>query len=449
MTVKFEELIKHYKAKGVTTILAQFADIHGVAKGKLVPLEHLQSLVEVGAGFAGPSIWGTGQPRHGAKSEYYGKVILNSAQILTVNPHILYMVCDGYAGGEPLATCSRQTLKRVLAKLDQRGWTLNVGIEPEFFLLERDAQGRLSVDPADKLDKPSYDLKSIFRRLPVLDELRAQLQSLDFDITQMDHEDARGQYEINYVYSDALQAADRYMLFKMTAHAVAEKHGLVFSCMPKPLVDSPGSGLHFHLSINDKDGKAVFSSRQDALGLSRQAYQFTAGLLKHADALAALCAPTTNSYRRLAVSDSLSGTTWSPVWKSYGDNNRTTLVRVVDSRLEWRMPDPSCNVYAAIAGVCAAGLMGIEHEYASPSACHEDLYEMTEREREGRGYERLPGSLGAALNALEADTALKAAVGEAFCEQYLKVKRLDSAEHAKLSPQTQLDWELSRYADFF
>lgn len=441
-----EQTIAHWRAQGVHTVLAQFTDIHGIAKGKLVPLEHWPSLISTGAGFAGPSIWGTGLPRYGKRSEYYGKVIPGSERILPAMPGVVHAVCDGFAGKAPLNTCSRQMLKQVLKALDSRGWTLNVGIEPEFFLLMRDLNGKWQVaDEHDTLDKPSYDLKSIHRNYGFLDELRATLQALQFKLLQIDHEDAPGQYEVNYEYADALNAADDYMRFKMAAHAVAEKHGMTFSCMPKPLPNAPGSGLHFHLSITDAKGKAVFSNASDALGLSQEGYQFTAGLLKHADALAALCAPTTNSYKRLSVSKSASGTTWSPVWKSYGDNNRTTLVRTVDGRLEWRMPDPACNVYAAIAGVCAAGLMGIDKNYAVPAAFNEDLYELTDVARDKLGMQRLPASLNAALDALQSDTALREAVGIEFCEEYLKVKRLDCAD--PLSGDT--DWELQRYADMF
>ncbi|MCX8520422.1 MAG: type III glutamate--ammonia ligase, partial [Rhodoferax sp.] len=238
-------------------------------------------------------------------------------------------------------------------------------------------------------------------------------------------------------------AADRYLLFKMTAHAVAQKHGMVFSCMPKPLATAPGSGLHFHLSITDAAGKAIFTDATGSLGLSQQGHQFAAGLLHHADALSALCAPTVNSYKRLASSNSASGTTWSPVWKAYGDNNRTCVVRTVAGRLEWRLPDPSCNVYAAIAGTLAAGLDGMDQAMRAPEPCHEDLYE-----RRAKGLDmppRLPRSLLEAVNALETDRSLRALVGEAFCQQFIQLKQ---AEWDAYSLHVG-DWELQRYADAF
>ncbi len=442
--MKLDSVIAELQGKGIHSVLTQFTDIHGVARGKLVPLRQLQELVDVGAGFSGPSIWGTGLPRHGARSEYYGRVQPDTLRPLPTMPGVAHAVCDGYAGGQPLDTCSRQLLRAQLQHLRQRGWTLWVGIEPEFFLLRQDAQGQWRVaDAADTLDKPSYDLKAIHRNQGFLDELRRTLEALGFDLQQIDHEDANGQYEVNYRYDEALAAADRFMLFKQAAHAVAQAHGMVYSGMPKPLAHAPGSGLHFHLSITDAQGQPVLGQSGAPLGLSALGQSFAAGLLQHADALAALCAPTVNSYRRLAASHSVSGTTWSPVWKAIGDNNRTCLVRTVAQRLEWRLPDASCNVYAAIAGVLAAGMLGIEQDLPAPQPCEVDLYE--HRAAGGAMPERLPRDLCAALDALQANTALRERVGTAFCAEFLAIKR---AEWDEYSLQVS-DWEMRRYAGAF
>ena len=433
------------RTQGIHSVLAQFTDIHGVAKGKLVPLAHLPDLVATGAGFAGPSIWGTGLPRMGARSEYFGRVQPHSLQPLPFMPGVAHAVCDGFAGGEPLDTCPRQVLKRQVARLAERGLTLWVGTEPEFFLLKKAADGRWQVgDALDTLAKPSYDLKAMHRNQALLEDFRATLVALGFALEQMDHEDATGQYEINYRHADALAAADRYQLFKLAAHAVAERHGLVFSCMPKPLAGAPGSGLHFHLSLTDAQGRAVMADPAGSMGLSEDGLRFANGLLLHADALAALCAPTVNSYKRLAASHSASGTTWSPVWKAVGYNNRTCLVRAVAGRLEWRLPDPSCNIYAALAATLAAGLDGMDHPALPlPQACDEDLYQ---RFAAGQPMPpRLPRDLHAALDALEADAPLRHAVGDAFCQQFLALKRDECDAHA----QHVSDWELSRYADAF
>jgi len=440
----YQPVIDRLHAQGVHSVLAQFCDLHGVAKGKLVPLAHLQEWVEQGAGFAGPSIWGTGLPRYGVRSEYYGRVQPGTLRPLPFMSGVAHAVCDGYAGGVALETCSRQLLKSALAKIHERGWRLWVGIEPEFFLLQQDSAGRWRpADSADQLAKPSYDLKSIHRNVGFLDDMRSNLLELGFDLTQIDHEDACGQYEINYRYDEALAAADRYILFKMTAHAIAQRHGYFFSAMPKPVAGSPGSGLHFHLSLTDADGNPLFADSAGALGLSRTGHQFVAGLLHHADALSALCAPTVNSYKRLASSHSASGTTWSPVWKSCGDNNRTCLVRTVAGRIEWRLPDPSCNVYAAIAATLIAGLQGIERQLPQVPPCDFDLYQ---RHASGQSMpDRLPRSLEEALDALEADSVLRVSLGEAFCSQFLQIQRADwDAYNQHVS-----DWELQRYATAF
>jgi glutamine synthetase len=440
----YDNVIAELNTQGIHSILTQFCDLHGVAKGKLVPLGNLREWVESGAGFAGPSIWGTGLGRFGERSEYYGRIQMESLRPLPFMPGVAHAVCDGFAGTLPLETCSRQLLKSQLAKLKQRGWTLWVGIEPEFFLLRQLANGQwLGADAQDQLSKPSYDLKAIHRNQEFLEDMRINLTQLGFNLQQIDHEDACGQYEINYKFDDALAAADRYMLFKMTAHAVAQKHGQVFSCMPKPFANAPGSGLHFHMSLTDAQGQAVFHDPSDGLALSDAAYRFTAGLLLHADALTALCAPTVNSYKRLACSESASGTTWAPVWKAYGDNNRTCLVRSVAGRLEWRLPDPSCNVYAAIAATLAAGLNGIDLGLTAPPPCAEDLYERLARGDLMPG--RLPRDLGLALDALAADDALRGLIGDAFCHQFLSIKRQEWDSYS----QSVSSWEFDRYASAY
>lgn len=430
------------RALGVHSVLATFTDLMGTPKGKLVPLQCLPDAVAVGAGFAGPSIVGTGLPRMGPRSEYFGRVLPETLRPLPFMPGVAHAVCDGFAGGEPLDTDPRGALKRQVQRLRERGWTLWVGIEPEFFLLTRGADGRWGVaDAQDTLAKPSYDLRSIGRNLGFLDDMRQALTALGFELQQMDHEDAVGQYEINYRHDDALASADRYQLFKLTAQAVAERHGGVFSTMPKPLAGAPGSGLHFHLSLTDERSQALMADGAGALGLSETGWRFAAGLLHHADALAALCAPTVNSYKRLAASRSASGTTWSPVWKAMGENNRTCLLRAVAGRLEWRLPDPSCNVYLALAATLAAGLDGIDRGLTAPKPCKDDLYE-----RHARGEplpERLPRDLHDALLALEGNAVLRASLGEPLIEQYLALKRAEWGEyHAQVS-----DWELERYAD--
>ena len=436
--------VQTLQAQGVHSVLCTFTDLPGVPKGKLVPLSGLGAAVAKGAGFSGPSIWGTGLPRLGPRSEYMGRLLPETVRPLPYWPGVAHGVCEGWAGGQPLDTCPRQLLQRQTDRLAERGWRLWVGVEPEFFVFARDAQGRLvPADAQDKLAKPSYDLKALMRQRAFLDDLCQRLGALGFALEQTDHEDACGQFEINYAHDHALAAADRYQLFKLTAHATAEAHGLVFSCMPKPLADQPGSGLHFHLSITNTHGQAVMADPAGALGLSATGHAVVAGLLAHADALSALCAPTVNSYKRLAVSQSASGTTWSPVWKAVGSNNRSALVRAVDGRIEWRLPDPSCNIYVALAGVIAAALDGVDRALPPVPATEVDLYQA---HAQGQPTpERLPRDLCAALEALAADTALVEALGPAYCAEHLAYGRAEWDAWA----QQVSDWEWARYGDRF
>lgn len=429
-------------AAGVHTVIAQFVDIHGAAKGKYIPLAHLQDIVGAGAGFAGPSIWGLGLPRNGARSEFYGRGDLDTLQALPWMPGYARIVCDGVVAGEPFGRCSRRLLKRQIARLTERGWMLNVGIEPEFFLLQRDAAGRpVLSDSADCLDKPSYDLKALARVRDVLRRMEQGLDECGFDVFQIDHEDASGQYELNYHYSDALTAADRFILFKMAAHHIAEDAGLLFSLMPKPFADRPGSGLHMHLSLSDRDGQAVMADRTDSHGLSETGRQCIAGLLAHTPALAALHAPSVNSYKRLVVGRSLSGTTWAPAHIAWGDNNRTTVARVTGGRIEFRLTDGSSNIYVALASAIAALLDGVEHKLTAPAPIDEDLYQWPHAQFAERGVATLPQTLGEALDALEADTTLAGALGNDFVAEFLDTKRTEWIDFCR----SVSDWEYQRY----
>ena len=429
-------------AAGVHTIIAQFVDIHGSAKGKYIPLAHLGDIVGAGVGFAGPSIWGLGLPRNGPSSEFYGRGELDTLQALPWMPGYARIVCNGVVAGEAFGRCSRRLLMRQVARLVERGWTLNVGIEPEFFLLHQDAAGRpVMFDTADGLDKPSYDLKAMARVREVLRRMEQGLTECGLDVFQIDHEDASGQYELNYHYSDALKAADRFILFKMAAHHIAEEAGLVFTLMPKPFADRPGSGLHMHLSFSDSAGRAVMADRSDSHGLSGTGRQCIAGLLAHSPALAALHAPSVNSYKRLVVGRSLSGTTWAPAHIAWGDNNRTTVARVTAGRIEFRLTDGSSNIYVALASAIAAMLDGVEQRMQPPAPIDEDIYEWPDAHFAERGVSTLPQTLGQALDALEADRVLSGALGDDFVSEFLNTKRPEWIDYCR----SVSDWEYQRY----
>lgn len=441
-----EAAVKFIKDNDVRYLLAQFVDIHGAAKTKSVPANCLMDVVEKGAGFAGFAVSGLGMEPHGP--DFMAKGDLNSLSLVPWQPRYARMACCGYVNDEPHLLDSRVVLLKQLERLSDKGWTLNTGLEPEFSLFKRGAAGELlPVDESDTLAKPCYDYKGLSRSREFLERLVEALQSVDFDIYQIDHEDANGQFEINYTYSDALTSADRFTFVRMAAGEIANELGMVCSFMPKPHADRPGNGMHFHLSIADQDGNNVFGDDSDPqnLGLSPTAYHFLGGLLHHAPALCAFAAPTVNSYKRLVSGGSNSGATWAPVFITYGDNNRSAMVRVPYGRLEFRLPDAGCNPYLVHAALIAAGLDGIDRQLDPGKAQNINLYELTSEQCREQNIDILPQSLTEAIDALEADSVLREGLGEEITDEFIKVKREEWAEY---SSQVS-DWEIQRYAEFF
>lgn len=437
---------KFLKDNAVRYVLAQFVDIHGVAKTKSVPVSHFEDILKDGAGFAGFAVWGMGMAPH--DPDYMGVGDLSTLSLVPWQPGYARIVCDGRVRGKPYAYDTRHVLRQVLDAPTARGWTINVGIEPEFMLLKRGANGAIApADETDTLDKPCYDYKGLSRNLPFIEDLVDSLQQTGFDVYQIDHEDANGQFEINYTYADAMTAADRFVFFRMAAGEIARRHGLICSFMPKPFRHRTGSGMHMHLSISG-DGKGnLFHDAKDkqGLGLSKLGYQFLAGLLTHARGLCALLAPSVNSYKRLVVGESLSGATWAPAYITYGDNNRSSMVRVPYGRLECRLPDPSCNPYLAAAAVVAAGMDGIARKLDPGVARNENLYALSPQEIRAQGIGLLPQNLGEALDALEADPLFSEVLGRELIAEFLKVKRMEWVEYSRHVS----DWELQRYVEFY
>lgn len=430
--------------QGVKYVLAQFVDIHGVAKAKAVPLAHLESVLGAGAGFAGFAIWGVGITPNGPDFMAVGD--LATLTPVPWQPEFARIVCEGHVRGEAWDYDSRVTLKKQTARLAERGWTLYTGLEPEFSLLRRGADGTIEpCDGSDTLAKPCYDYKGLSRTREFLERLTDALRAAGIDVYQIDHEDANGQFEINYTYTDCVTSCDHYVFFKMAAAELANELGMICSFMPKPFANRPGNGMHMHLSIGS-GGRNLFADEHDPLGmrLSRLGYQFTAGLLAHAPALAALCNPTVNSYKRLVVGRSLTGATWAPAYISYGYNNRSTMVRMPGERIELRLPDGSCNPYLATAAVIAAGLDGIDRELSPGAPSNDNLYDCSAAQLAERGIGVLPQTLSAALDALEADTVIRAALGPVV-DEFIELKRMEWVEYMRHVS----DWELRHYLEFF
>jgi len=437
---------KYLKDNNVKYILAQFVDIHGAAKAKAVPVEHLDMMLNEGAGFAGFALWGFGMGPHGP--DYMAIGDPSTLSVVPWMPGFARMACYGHVNGAPYQYCSRVVLKRQLDALAKRGLTMYTGIEPEFMLLKRSADGKLGpADDTDLLEKPCYDYKGLARSVPFLQAMVEALRAVGVDVYQIDHEDANGQFEVNFTYGDALSSADRLVLVKMAASEIAKSMGMIATFMPKPFSDRTGTGAHFHISIGNSKVKNLFHDAKDknGLGLSTMAYHFMGGVLSHAKALTAVVAPTINSYKRLVVGRALSGATWAPAYIAYGNNNRTACVRVPYGRLELRLPDGSANPYLASAAILAAGMDGVDRKLDPGKPVNENLYEWSPEKLKRAGIGLLPQSLKEALDEFEKDKVLRAAIGEDLSQEFLTLKRMEWVEYSRHVSE----WERERYVEFF
>ena len=439
------EAKKFLKDNNVKYVLAQFVDIHGVAKVKSVPAAHLNDILTAGAGFAGGAIWGMGIKPNGP--DYMAVGELATLNLIPWQPGYARIVCDGHVNSKPYEYDSRVVLKKQIARLAEKGWTLYTGLEPEFSLLHRDENGAIHpMDDTDTLAKPCYDYKGITRQSAFLEKLTESLIEAGLDVYQIDHEDANGQFEINYTYADCLKSADDFIMFKMAASEIANEMGMICSLMPKPFSNRPGNGMHMHMSIGDGK-KSLFQDDSDKTGhgLSKLAYHFMGGLLAHAPAICALAAPTVNSYKRLVVGQSLTGATWAPAYICYGNNNRSTMVRIPYGRLELRLPDGGCNPYLTTAAVIAAGLDGVKRELHPGDGNCDNLYDYSTAQLKEKGISILPQNLNLALDALEADQVICDALGKGLSAEFLALKRAEWIEYQRHVS----DWEIKRYVEFF
>lgn len=441
-----DEAARWLEDNGIKFILAQFVDIHGTAKAKAVPATHLDDLLGAGAGFAGFAMWGFGMGPEGP--DYMAVGDPGTLAPMPWAPGFARMVCDGRVNGRVYPYDSRYALKQQVARLAERGWTMYTGIEPEFMLLRKGDDGSLTpADPTDALQKPCYDYKGLMRGSAFIEELVDALVKCGLDVYQIDHEDGNGQFEVNFTFTDCMKTADNLLMFKMAASEIARKHGMFCTFMPKPFANRTGTGSHYHISIGDKTVPNLFHDDSDPnrLGLSTLAYHFLGGLLAHAPALCAIACPTINSYKRLVVGRALSGATWAPAYVAYGDNNRTSMVRVPYGRLEARLPDGSSNPYLVTAAIIAAGLDGIDRQLDPGSPNNSNLYLSSPAELAATGIRVLPQSLKEAVDALEADEVVQAGLGVDLAREFVELKRMEWVEYSRHVS----DWEVGRYLEFF
>jgi glutamine synthetase len=439
-------LQKTLKEQGVKYAMASFVDIHGMCKGKIVPLSHFDRMMQGSELFTGAAL--DGVPQEINDDEVGTMPDPDSATILPWNSEIAWFASDLHLVGQPFEACCRTILKRALKQAAEMGYQFNLGIETEFFIFKETEEGFGPVSDRDTLPKACYALPTALDNYKILDRIVSAMNDLGWDVYSFDHEDAQGQFETDFTYCDGLKMADRLTFFRFMVKELAREEGYFASFMPKPFANQTGSGAHYNMSLADLEtGKNLFEDSSDACGLSKLGYQFIAGVLKHAKAIVAVTCPTVNSYKRLVRKGSLSGFTWAPVYICYGNNNRTNMLRIPlgGGRVECRAADISTNLYLGAAMILAAGLEGIR-EGRDPGAPHtENMYTYALEELKEMGIETLPKTLGDAIASFAADPLSTEVMGPLMYKTYIDFKTQEwEAYHCHIS-----DWEIQRYLKFF
>jgi len=444
--VNLSAVEKLVESQGLEYFLCSFVEMGGMPKAKLVPVTHLRDMASEGASFAGFAAGNMGQAPH--SPDMANIPDFDSMMVVPWRPNTAWVAGNITVEERPYDYCPRTILQRQLDRAAAKGFSFQVGVEPEFILLRRAEDGTYAPsDPLDVLDKPCYDLVTLGRNLDFMTTLIGYMQQLGWGPFANDHEDANCQFEINWEYSQALTTADRQTFFKWMVKTLAEQHGVLATFMPKPFDHLTGSGAHFHMSLWDQGGQSnLFLDKEDDNGLSKAAYHFTGGVLEHARALVAVTAPLVNSYKRLVRGAPRSGATWAPVYVTYGGSNRTQMIRIPGpGRIENRCVDGAANPYLAMAVMLAAGLDGIDRELDPGSRNDDNLYEVSEAELRERGIDFLPSTLSEACDFLEADDVVRQALGEQYADYYLECKREEWREYH----HTVTEWERRRYLPIF
>jgi len=448
---KIKQTQEELRAKGVKYCIGAYVDIHGIPKAKVVPLGHLEHMAHGSECYTGYALDGLGQEPN--DDEIASVPDLDHVIQLPWEPRLAWMPADNTFKGAPYRLNTRVALKNVLARAAEMGLGFNLGIECEIYLLRQNGDGTLTVpNPDDRLGKPCYDLRPFLDNFSWLDKVATCINELGWDLYSFDHEDANGQYEFDFRYTDALTMCDRFTFFRFMTKHYAKEQGLLATMMPKPFADKTGTGAHFNMSLYDlASGRNVFacSPAQDprGLGLSEAGYHFIGGVLRHGRALCAPFAPTVNSYKRLVRQGAMSTFSWAPVFNSYGSNNRTNSVRVPNGggRCESRNADGAVNPYLAAAVVLAAGLEGIREKIDPGEPNEDNLYTISENERQKRNIQFLPQTLHEAVAAFAADSLMEATLGRELRDEFIKYKTMEwDAYHL-----TVTQWEVERYSHLF
>jgi glutamate---methylamine ligase len=415
--------------------LVAYTDLLGGTRAKLVPASKIETVESDGAFFA-PFAANLGLGPDA--SDVAAIPDPNSLIVLPWQRNVGWVASNLYIDGKLFKAAPRNIFRRIGDRCEQLGYTYKTGVEAEFMLLKRSDRGYQVSDPFDTAARPCYDQLNLMRQFDFLSTLIAYMEELGWEPYQCDHEDANGQFEINWTYSDALTTADRHVFFKYMVKTLAEKQGLIATFMPKPFSHLTGNGAHVHMSLWS-DGQNAFAEATDEKGLSQLAYQFMGGVISHGRGLSALCAPTINSYRRIGATTTTSGSTWSPRYLSYGGNNRSHLIRIPEGgRFECRLLDGSTNLYLAQAGLLAAGLDGIEKQLSPGKRLDINMFAMGDEFPE---LLNLPSSLIEALHCLQQDDLLISTLGEVGAKTYLDFRYQECNSHnAEVTT-----WELEQY----
>ena len=419
-----KDLAKWAKDKGVKYFMVSYTDLFGGQRAKLVPAQAINDMAVDGAGFAGFATWLDLTPAH---PDMMAVPDPESAIQLPWTREVAWLASNCVMEEKPLAQAPRNVLRRLIDEAAKDGLRVKTGVEPEFFLLT--PEGDKVADPYDNAEKPCYDQQAMMRQYDCIAEVCDYMLELGWEAYQNDHEDATGQYEMNWKYDDVLQTADKHSFFKFMMKSVAEKHGLRATFRPKPFKGLTGSGCHAHISVWSLDGKTnAFADKSKELGLSDQGRHFLGGIMKHASALAAICNPTVNSYKRINAPRTSSGATWAPNTVTWTGNNRTHMVRVPGpGRFELRLPDGAANPYLMQAVILAAGLDGVRSK-ADPGRRYDiDMYQMGHTVKNAP---KLPLNLLDALREYDKDKTLKSMMGDEFSSAFLKLKHKEWNSYA-------------------
>ena len=429
--------------KKIKYFLISFVDLFGVLRSKLVPSQAINEMQKNGAGFAGFATWLDMTP---ADADMFAIPDTNSLIQLPWNKEVGWLASDLWMKGKPVKASPRVILKDQIKKLDKNNLKMKSGVECEYFLISPD--GSSIADTRDIQSKPCYDQSALMRRYELIKEVCDSMIELGWNPYQNDHEDANGQFEMNWDYDDCLVTADRHIFFKFMVKNLAEKHGLRATFMPKPFEKLTGNGCHAHISLwNGKINK--FLDMGDRYGLSKLAYNFLGGVMKNAESLSAFFNPTINSYRRINAPPTTSGATWSPSSISYSGNNRTHMIRIPDpGRFELRLMDGSANPYLLQAGIIAAGLFGMNNKSnpGEPLTCN-----MYTDSKNYPNLAKLPNDLEDSLSKLDDNIHLKEAFSEEVINSYIKLKNQEIDEFNKEEvfdkKKDITDWEKNNTLD--